>query len=734
MLLAAWLLSAGGLASAQTPLAPETASGWQDKPLVHSNRRMIVAAHPLAVEAGLQMLAKGGSAVDAAIAAQLVLNLVEPQSSGIGGGGFMLHYAARSRRLDTYDGRETAPAAAGADLLLGADGRPLDFRTAVVGGRSVGTPGLLRMLALAHREHGRLSWSTLFLPAIRIAYGGFAISPRLARSIEADVALCREMPARRYFCDERGRPKPAGARLRNPEFGDVLLQIAFNGADAFYRGAIAHDIVATVRNHPGNPGRLEMADLAGYSAVRRDAVCAGYRGRWTVCGMAAPSSGGIGVLQTLGLVERFDLAALEPQSAAAVHLISEAYRLAYADRARYVADPAFVAVPQAGLIDPRYLKRRAQAIDPRRSLGEPQPGLPAGAVELAGADRAADLPATTHMSIIDDAGNVVSMTSSIESAFGSKQVVRGFLLNNQLTDFSFAPADAQGRPVANRVEAGKRPRSTMAPTIVFDRQGRVRLVVGSPGGAGIIQYVTKVLIGVLDWRLDIREAIRLGNFGAMTSSTTTLERGTPVESLRTALQKRGHAIRIDEQTSGLHGFTVDYAANGTHRISGAADPRREGVAAGEPAVARMAVQSTVNPASCPAESRDGDEADPCAGTRPALLYPGWFADQCRFCHRSIRTGRSARKQKPEVDAVVWSDNRVSSSQVRLVCPGIPMDRRSSRQVTAKVHSIRLTGMAHCRRPVHADRRPGWPGCVVTGSAANARASFPLGAGRTRRLG
>lgn len=593
VLFAAWLVCAGGPAVAQTPLAPETASGWSEKPLVQSNRRMIVAAHPLAVEAGLQMLSKGGGAVDAAIAAQLVLNLVEPQSSGIGGGGFMLHYAARSRRLDTYDGRETAPAAADADLLLGADGRPLDFRAAVVGGRAVGTPGLLRMLELAHREHGRLPWSTLFLPAIRVAYGGFAISPRLARSIAADDALCGEMPARRHFCDQRGRPKPAGRLLRNPEFGHTLLQIAFNGADAFYRGAIGQDIVAAVRSHPGNPGRLAMADLAGYSALRRDAVCAGYRGRWKVCGMAAPSSGGIGVLQTLGLVEGFDIAALEPQSAAAVHLVSEAYRLAYADRARYVADPAFVAVPQAGLVDPDYLKRRAQAIDPQRSLGEPQPGSPAGAVELPGADRAADLPATTHMSIIDDAGNVVSMTTSIESAFGSKQMVRGFLLNNQLTDFSFAPADAKGRPVANRVEAGKRPRSTMAPTIVFDRRGRVRLVVGSPGGAGIIQYVTKTLIGVLDWRLDIREAIRLGNFGATTSSTTTLERDTPVEKLGSALQARGHAIRIDEQTSGLHGFTVDYAANGARRISGAADPRREGVAAGEPAGARSSEQPIV---------------------------------------------------------------------------------------------------------------------------------------------
>jgi gamma-glutamyltranspeptidase/glutathione hydrolase len=578
--LVASLMLARAMAFAQTPLAPEAASGWHDKPLVQSSRRMVVAAHPLAAEAGLAMLARGGSAVDAAIAAQLVLNLVEPQSSGIGGGGFLLHYAARSRRLETYDGRETAPAAAGADLLLGADGRPLDFRAAVVGGRAVGTPGLLRMLELAHREHGRLPWSTLFLPAIRIAYGGFAVSPRLARLIAADDALCGEAPARDYFCDAQGRPKPAGTWLRNPAFGDVLLQIAFNGPDAFYRGALAADIVAAVRNHAGNPGTLKMADLAGYAAVLREPVCAAYRAKWRVCGMAAPSSGGIGVLQTLGLLERFDIAARQPQSADAVHLVSEAYRLAYADRARYLADPAFFAVPQAGLLDPAYLRLRAQAIDPRQSMGEPLPGMPAGAADLLGADSAADLPATTHMSIVDDAGNVVSMTSSIESGFGAKLMVRGFLLNNQLTDFSFAPADRDGRPVANRVAAGKRPRSSMAPTIVFDHRGRVRLAVGSPGGAAIIQYVTKVLIGVLDWRLDIREAIRLGNFGAMSGVATTLERGTPLEGLAPALGARGHAIRIDEQTSGLHGLTIDSAANGRRRIAAAADPRREGVAAG----------------------------------------------------------------------------------------------------------------------------------------------------------
>jgi len=580
--LALWacLLASGAVAQTPGAGAPEIASGRADKPLVSAARHMVVAAHPLAVDAGMQMLARGGSAVDAAIATQLVLNLVEPQSSGIGGGGFMLHFAARDRRLDAYDGRETAPAAAGPGLFLDAAGKPLAFGSAVVGGRPVGAPGLLRMLVLAHREHGRLPWHTLFLPAIRIAYGGFPISPRLARSIAADPALCSEAAVRAYFCDDAGRAKPAGELLRNPAFGDVLMQIAYAGADVFYRGPIAEDIVAAVRTHPGNPGLLSTDDLAGYAAKRRAPLCATYRARWRVCGMPPPSSGGVAVLQTLGMLQRFDLAHIAPQSADAVHLISEAYRLAYADRARYLADPDYVDVPLPGLIDDGYLARRAALIDLERSMGTAQAGMPPGATVPRGAGAAAELPSTTHMSITDVAGNVVSMTSSIESAFGSKQMVRGFLLNNQLTDFAFAPVDADGRPVANRVESGKRPRSSMAPTIVFDRTGRVRAAVGSPGGAAIIQYVSRTLIGLLDWRLDMRMAIGSGHFGATVGPVTTLERGTEAEPLRAALEARGHVVRVDEQTSGLHGFVIGYDGRGRRRIEGAADPRREGVAAG----------------------------------------------------------------------------------------------------------------------------------------------------------
>lgn len=569
-------------AQTQGASAPEVASGRADKPLVSASRHMVVAAHPLAADAGLQMLARGGSAVDAAIATQLVLNLVEPQSSGIGGGGFMLHFAARDRRLDAYDGRETAPAAAGPDLFLDAAGRPLAFKAAVVGGRSVGAPGLLRMLALAHRDHGRLPWHALFLPAIRIAYGGFPISPRLARSIDAEPALCSEAPARDYFCDEAGRAKPAGAVLRNPAFGDVLMQIAHSGAEAFYRGRIAADVVAAVRTHPVNPGLLSVDDLAAYTAKRREPLCGTYRALWRVCGMPPPSSGGVTVLQTLGMLQHFDLARIVPQSADAVHLISEAYRLAYADRARYLADSDVVDVPLRGLLDAAYLARRAALIGRDRSMGTAAPGMPAGVATLRGADGAIELPSTTHMSIIDDAGNVVSMTSSIESAFGSKLMVRGFLLNNQLTDFSFVPADAEGRPVANRIEGGKRPRSSMAPTLVFDRAGRVRAVVGSPGGAAIIHYVTQTLIALLDWRVDMRTAVGLGHFGAANGPVTMLERGTEAERLRAALEARGHVVRLDDLTSGLHAFVVDHDKREGRRILGAADPRREGVAAGEP--------------------------------------------------------------------------------------------------------------------------------------------------------
>lgn len=557
--------------------APEAASGWTPKALARAQRDLVVAAHPLAVEAALQMLARGGSAVDAAIAAQLVLNVVEPQSSGIGGGGFLVHYDAQRRRVQAYDGRETAPAAADASLLLDADGKPLPFAQARNGGRAVGTPGLLAMLDMAHREHGRLPWASLFAPAIAIAQRGFAISPRLARAIAADAdALCAQPATKAYFCTAEGAPKPAGSVLVNRAFAATLQAIARGGAQAFYHGPLAADLVAAVQSDPRQPGRLALKDLAQYRARARDPLCGTYRSRFTICGIGPPSSGTATVLATLGMLEAFPLASYAPLAPEAVHLISEAFRLAYADRAQYLADADFVAVPLAGLLDPDYLRQRAQRIDPLRTLGEPAPGLPAGAPPR-GHDRALEPASTTHISIVDRAGNAVALTSSIEHAFGSRIFVRGFLLNNQLTDFSFAPTDAAGRPLANRIEPGKRPRSSMAPTLVFDRDGALRLVLGSPGGAHIIHYVTKVLIAVLDWGLDVQQAIDLPNFGAFAQATTWLERDRAPASLAEALQARGHAVAFADLPSGLH--AIARLPDGS--LAGGADPRREGVARGD---------------------------------------------------------------------------------------------------------------------------------------------------------
>ncbi len=572
-------------------LPPELPSGFTAKKLAHADLDMVAAAHPLAVEVGVAMLARGGSAVDAAIATQMVLNLVEPQSSGIGGGGFMLHYDGATRAIESYDGRETAPAQASADLFVARDGRPMPFRAAVDGGLAVGTPGLLRMLEAAHRAHGRLPWAALFDPAIALADRGFEISPRLATQIAGAAARMRAQgaPVADYFLTAQGAPKTAGTLLRNPEFAQTLRLIAAGGVEAFYQGEIARAIVEKVRTHPAQPGRLTLDDLAAYRAKSRDPVCAPYR-VFRVCAMGPPSSGGVTVLQTLGLLEHFDLAAFAPDSVDAVHLVSEAYRLAYADRARYLADADFVAVPVAGLLDARYLRERARAIRMDRTIGVPAAGTPAGA-QARGDDASAALPATTHLSIVDRDGNAVSMTTSIEQGFGSLQMVRGFLLNNQLTDFSFAASDAAGRPIANRVEPGKRPRSSMAPAIVLGRDGVLEAIVGSPGGSNIIQYVTKSLVGLIDWRLNAQQASDLSNFGAQTSASTALEKGMPAQSAADGLRARGHTVSIVDINSGVHIVVFNgKRADGTPgalsrdaragKWAGGADPRREGTALG----------------------------------------------------------------------------------------------------------------------------------------------------------
>ncbi len=534
---------------------------------------MVVAAHPLAARAGYDILKRGGSAVDAAIATQLVLNLVEPQSSGIGGGGFLLHYAAREEKLSAYDGRETAPTAAKPDRFLGANGRPLDWPAAVVSGKSVGVPGLLRLLELAHRRHGKLPWAELFEPAIRLAEKGFPISPRLHAFLAADRFLSQDRNARRYFYLPNGKAKPAGALLKNPEFAAVLKRVAAEGAGAFYRGDIARDVVATARSHKSAAGDLAEADLSAYAAKQREPLCGAYR-NWKVCGMPPPSSGGFAVLQILKILERFDLRKVKPESVGAVHLFAEAGRLAYADRNLYIADPDFVAAPLTALLDSRYLDSRAKLIDRRHSMGRARAGTPTEVAATHGISEPLELPATTHVSIVDAEGNAVAMTASIEAAFGNRQMVRGFLLNNQLTDFSWTPEEG-GKPVANRVETRKRPRSSMAPTMVFDEKGRLYTVIGSPGGHSIINYVALTLVNVLDWNMDIQQAIDSPHAGSR-NGPTELEQGTRLERLAPELERMGHAVRIRPETSGLHGI-----ARTSEGWSGGADPRREGVALGD---------------------------------------------------------------------------------------------------------------------------------------------------------
>ncbi len=553
--------------------APEPATGITPKALVTSQRFMVVAAHPPAARAGYDVIRRGGSAVDAAIATELVLNLVEPQSSGIGGGGFLLHYAARDAKLEAYDGRETAPAGAKPWRFLAADGRPLDWPAAVVSGKSVGVPGLLRLFELAHRRHGKLPWAELFEPAIRLAQEGFPISPRLSALIASDRFLSLDDKARRYFYLPDGKAKPAGTLLKNPEFAAVLKRVAAGGADAFYRGEIARDIAAAVRSHRRSAGDLAEADFAAYSAKQREPLCGAYR-RWKVCGMPPPSSGGFAVLQILEILERFDLRALKPDSIEAVHLFAEAGRLAYADRNLYVADPDFVRAPLAALLESRYLESRAKLIDPLHSMGRARAGNPAGVSANHGLAEPLELPATSHVSIVDAEGNAVALTASIEAAFGNRQMVRGFFLNNELTDFAWTPEEA-GKPVANRVEAKKRPRSSMAPTMVFDEKGKLSMVIGSPGGHSIINYVALTLVNVLDWGMDIQKAIDAPRAGSR-NGPTELEQGTKLERLAPELERMGHSVRIRPEASGLHGIVRT-----TTGWAGGADPRREGVALGD---------------------------------------------------------------------------------------------------------------------------------------------------------
>ena len=580
--------------SASAPLGPalqpEGASGVSDKALGHFTREAVVAAHPLAAEAGARMLREGGSALDAAVAAQMVLGLVEPQSSGIGGGAFLLHWDGA--RVRAYDGRETAPASVDDTLFLDARAAPLAFAAAAIGGRAVGVPGLLRMLELAHRAHGRLPWARLFEPAITLAEDGFAVGPRLALLLEGDAALRRDPLARALYYRADGSAVAVGSRLRNPEYAALLRLIARQGASALYEGPVAVAIVNAVRGHTDNPGRLAVADLAAYRALEREPLCHDWR-RFRICGMPPPSSGALVVGQILGVLERLPARGPEHSqdtpSADFVHRFSQAARLAYADREHHVADPDRSTAPLGrwdSLLDADYLDARARLIGPN-ALREAPPGQPGRSAAGPGAVRAlsAELPATTHLSIVDAAGNAVALTSSIEAQFGARLMVNrgvglagGFLLNNQLTDFSFAPRTADGATAANRAEPGKRPRSSMAPTFAFEHEARAPLrlvlVAGSPGGVPIPLYVAKTLWATLAWGLDVQAAVALPNFGALTGPTL-LEAGRFSRTDVAELRARGHSVVETALTSGAH--LLRREATGWQA---GADPRREGVAAG----------------------------------------------------------------------------------------------------------------------------------------------------------
>lgn len=618
--LAAWL---AGCANSVSPLLPASASstpsrpaspvaaqpegtsGFNPKPGWATTRFAVAAANPLATDAGYQILKAGGSAIDAAIAVQMVLALVEPQSSGIGGGAFLLYSNGRS--VEAFDGRETAPAAADEKLFLGADGKPLAFYDGVVGGRSVGTPGTVSMLALAHQQHGKRPWAQLFAPAIALAEGGFEVSARLNTLLANEKYLKNDPVAAAYFYQPDGAPLAVGARLRNPALAEVLRQIAAKGADALLTGPVAQAIVSKVQSHPTNPGKLALSDLAHYQAKKREPLCTDYSASgkaYRLCGMPPPSSGAIAIGQILGILNHTSAASLPlttgmggmggtpgtvspTPSAAWLHLYTDASRLAFADRAQYVADPDFVQPPGGSwmsLLGDSYLRQRASLIQPGGpSLKTALPGVP-GVVKTAYAPMANQPEyGTSHISILDAFGNALAMTTTIEDQFGARLMTDGgtgkpggFLLNNELSDFSFAPTDAQGQPIANRVQPGKRPRSSMAPTLVFDKaSGQIVASAGSPGGALIIHFTAKTLYGMLNWGLNAQQAIDLPNFGSLNGPSLLEEKRFSPATVE-ALRARGAEVREMPMTSGLQ--AIEKTPGG---FLGGADPRREGVVRGD---------------------------------------------------------------------------------------------------------------------------------------------------------
>jgi gamma-glutamyltranspeptidase/glutathione hydrolase len=556
-------------------VAPEFSSGVSKKSLVKAGRHMISTANPHASKTGLEILKRGGNAIDAMVAIQTVLGLVEPQSSGLGGGAFLVYFDAEREKLTTYDGRETAPAMATPDMFLDDNGQPLGFFDAVVGGRSVGTPGTVKLLYETHKKYGKLDWKEVLQPAIDLAENGFKVSPRLHALITRSAeSLYQYETTRNYFLSEESVPLFVGTLIKNQPYSDTLKAIASGGADAFYKGDIAKRIVKTVQNAKGNPGRLSLEDLANYEIKQREPVCYRYRDH-NVCGMGPPSSGALTVGQILGLVEAYDLGSYGAGSLESWRIIGDATRLAFADRGLYMADNDFVKMPK-GLLNRTYLWERTQTLIGEKALTDDEvfPGKPPfDHAMLFAPDQSLELPSTSHFSIVDAEGNVVSMTTTIENGFGSRLMVDGFLLNNELTDFSFVP-EVDGKPVANAIEPGKRPRSSMAPTIVL-KDGKPVLAVGSPGGSRIIPYVAKTLIAWLDWEMDIQQAIELPHL-ANRFGTYDLEKGTAAEKFAEPLEKLGFTVNIRDLNSGLHGIEIT-----PEGLQGGADTRREGLAIGE---------------------------------------------------------------------------------------------------------------------------------------------------------
>ncbi|WP_318482011.1 gamma-glutamyltransferase [Photobacterium leiognathi] len=550
-------------------IEPEPTISQQSQQLVKGKEWMIATANKYASEAGADILSKGGSAVDAMITAQLVLGLVEPQSSGIGGGGFLVYWDNDNNQMTTFDGRETAPFAATPRLFQDNQGKPLKFYDAVVGGRSVGTPGTIKLLWRSHERYGKLAWKSLFLPAIKLAKDGFIVSPRLAAMIEKDANNLSRYPATKaYFFDNDGNPIEAGTKLTNPAYANTLLQIADYGPKAFYQGDIARDIVATVQQAEGNPGVLNTMDLASYSVKQREPICAPYR-QYKVCGMGPPSSGALTLGQILAMLNHYPLDKLGADNVESWRLIGDASRLAFADRDRYMADSDYVPMPTRGLLDPAYLAQRAALLQGKQALTKVEPGSPPwNHAQKQTSDEALELPSTTHLSIIDEDGNVVSLTSTIENSFGSRLMVRGFLLNNELTDFSFR-SQIDGVPVANRIEPGKRPRSSMTPTIVM-KDNQPVLTIGSPGGSQIIGYVAKTLVAYLDWGMDLQQAINLPNMNNR-FGTFELEQDTAATAWAPKLEKLGYKTQIKDLNSGIQAISI-----APELLTGAADPRREG--------------------------------------------------------------------------------------------------------------------------------------------------------------